>query len=155
MWEVSFTPRPLYPGERPPNTHWIGGWVGSRAGLDAVVKRKIPSSCRESNTSRPVPSLITISLFLNILEDMEELSYWELLRTLAPSLQLHVVLTRSSTNRSLCVQQKAHIKGGAGGGGAVTCLSEQPGGTHPNLRDTHFTPLSLGEARGIGANVYY
>jgi hypothetical protein len=22
--------------------HWIGGWVGSRAVLDAVVKRKIP-----------------------------------------------------------------------------------------------------------------
>jgi hypothetical protein len=24
-------------------THWLGGWVGPRAGLDAVVKRKIPS----------------------------------------------------------------------------------------------------------------
>jgi hypothetical protein len=22
--------------------HWIGGWVGFRAGLDAVEKRKIP-----------------------------------------------------------------------------------------------------------------
>jgi hypothetical protein len=27
----------------------IGGWVGLRAGLDAVVKRKIPSPLRESN----------------------------------------------------------------------------------------------------------
>jgi hypothetical protein len=39
-----FTPR-----ERAPFTHWIGGWVGSRAVLDAVVKRKIPSPRRESN----------------------------------------------------------------------------------------------------------
>jgi hypothetical protein len=29
--------------ERAPGTHWIGGWVGPRAGLDTVVKRKIPS----------------------------------------------------------------------------------------------------------------
>jgi hypothetical protein len=29
--------------ERAPGTHWIGGWVGSRASLDTVVKRKIPS----------------------------------------------------------------------------------------------------------------
>jgi hypothetical protein len=32
-----------------PDTHWIGGWVGPRAVLDAVVKRKIPSPRRESN----------------------------------------------------------------------------------------------------------
>jgi hypothetical protein len=34
---VSFTPRPLYP---PPPTHWIGGWVNPRAGLDDVEKKK-------------------------------------------------------------------------------------------------------------------
>jgi hypothetical protein len=38
-----FTPR-----ERDPSAHWIGGWVGPRAVLDAVVKRKIPSPRRES-----------------------------------------------------------------------------------------------------------
>jgi hypothetical protein len=26
------------PGEKAPGTHWIGGWVGPRAGLDDVVK---------------------------------------------------------------------------------------------------------------------
>jgi hypothetical protein len=46
---VSFTPRPPYPRKRAPATHWIGGWVGPRAVLDAVVKRKIPSRSRESN----------------------------------------------------------------------------------------------------------
>jgi hypothetical protein len=35
------------PRERAPVTHWIGGWVGPRAGLDAVVKRKITSLFRE------------------------------------------------------------------------------------------------------------
>jgi hypothetical protein len=47
-WSASrpgrFTPR-----ERAPGTHWIGGWVGPRAVLDAVVKRKIPTSHWESN----------------------------------------------------------------------------------------------------------
>jgi hypothetical protein len=38
---VSFTPRPLYiPGERAPGTHWIGGWVGPRVGLEDVEKGK-------------------------------------------------------------------------------------------------------------------
>jgi len=36
--------------ERAPGTHWIRGWVGPRACLDAVVKRKIPSPCRDSNS---------------------------------------------------------------------------------------------------------
>jgi hypothetical protein len=36
---VHFTSR-----ERAPGMQWIGRWVGPRAGLDAVVNRKIPSS---------------------------------------------------------------------------------------------------------------
>jgi hypothetical protein len=36
------------PEERAPGTHWIGGCVGPRVGLDAVEKRKI-LHCRESN----------------------------------------------------------------------------------------------------------
>jgi hypothetical protein len=37
-----------------PGTHWIGGWVGPRAVLDAVAKRKIPSPRRESNPRTPI-----------------------------------------------------------------------------------------------------
>jgi len=37
--------------ERTPVTHWIGGWIGPRAVLEAVVKRKIPSPRRESRLS--------------------------------------------------------------------------------------------------------
>jgi hypothetical protein len=49
----SFTPR-----ERDPGTHWIGGWVGPRAILDMVVKRKIPSPRQESNPRTPIVQLI-------------------------------------------------------------------------------------------------
>jgi hypothetical protein len=30
----------LHPRERAPGTHWIGGWVGPRVGLDDVKNRK-------------------------------------------------------------------------------------------------------------------
>jgi hypothetical protein len=51
-WSAScsghFTPTEIVPG-----THWIGGWVGPRSILDAVVKKKIPSPCQESNPRTP------------------------------------------------------------------------------------------------------
>jgi len=47
----SFTPR-----WRSPGIHWIGGWLGPRAGLDVVLQRKIPSPRRESNPDRPAQS---------------------------------------------------------------------------------------------------
>jgi hypothetical protein len=49
---VSFTPRPLYPQEKTLGIHWIGGSVGPRAVLDAVVKRNISSPHRESKRIR-------------------------------------------------------------------------------------------------------
>jgi hypothetical protein len=39
-------------------THWIGDWVGPRAVLDAVVKRKIPNSRRESNHRTPIVQFV-------------------------------------------------------------------------------------------------
>jgi hypothetical protein len=56
-WSASrpgrFTPR-----ERAPRAHWIGGWVGPRAVLDAVVKRTIPSPRQESNPRTPIVQLV-------------------------------------------------------------------------------------------------
>jgi hypothetical protein len=50
---VSYTPQPLYlQGKRP--SYPIGGSVGPRAVLDAVVKRKIPSPRRESKPRTPI-----------------------------------------------------------------------------------------------------
>jgi hypothetical protein len=47
-------------GRITPGTHWIAGWVGCRLGLDSVARRKISSPCRESNSSRPASSVVTI-----------------------------------------------------------------------------------------------
>jgi hypothetical protein len=44
----------LYPRGKDPGTHWIGGWVGPRAGLDAEARRKILRPCPASNLDRPV-----------------------------------------------------------------------------------------------------
>jgi hypothetical protein len=38
--------------ERAPGTHWIGGWVGPRTVLDAVVNRIITSPLRESRLTK-------------------------------------------------------------------------------------------------------
>ena len=43
-WVVNATPRPLYPRERP-GTHCIGGWMGSRAGLDRCGKSRSHRDC--------------------------------------------------------------------------------------------------------------
>jgi hypothetical protein len=56
-WVVSVTPWPRFtPGERTPGTHWIGGWVGPRAGLNAGARRKILCPCRRLNPERPARS---------------------------------------------------------------------------------------------------
>jgi hypothetical protein len=52
-WSAS-RPERFTPRERAPDIHWIGGWVGPRAVLDAVVKRKIPRPRRESNPRTPI-----------------------------------------------------------------------------------------------------
>jgi hypothetical protein len=47
----------LYPPrERTPGTHWIGGWMGLRAGLDTGARRKIFCPCRGLNPDRPAHS---------------------------------------------------------------------------------------------------
>jgi hypothetical protein len=43
----------VFPLWKSPSTHWIGVWVGSRASLDILEKRKIFCPCQDSN---PRPS---------------------------------------------------------------------------------------------------
>jgi hypothetical protein len=50
------TPAALCPredAERTSGTHWVGGWVGLRAGLDTEARGEILYLCRESNAVRP------------------------------------------------------------------------------------------------------
>jgi hypothetical protein len=44
----------IIPRERASDTHWIGGWVGPRAGLDSfdVEDKSFPYPCRESDSGR-------------------------------------------------------------------------------------------------------
>jgi hypothetical protein len=46
--------RAFIPGKRTPGTHWTGGWMGPRAGLDTEDREKILCPCRGSNLDRPV-----------------------------------------------------------------------------------------------------
>jgi hypothetical protein len=72
-WVVSFTPLPLYPRERAPGTHYIGGWVDPRAGLDDMEKWNFfilpglelvfqPVTSRYTDWAIPAPQC-TIGLF--------------------------------------------------------------------------------------------
>jgi hypothetical protein len=40
------------PGERSPGTHWIGGWVVPKAGVDFEKHRKISCPCQGQNSGR-------------------------------------------------------------------------------------------------------
>jgi hypothetical protein len=55
-------PSAALPRERAPGTQWIGGWVGLRAGLDALEKRKMSYPCQESNlNSSGCPALSPVA----------------------------------------------------------------------------------------------
>jgi len=51
-WVVCFTLWLLYSSGKSPGIHWIGGWVGPRASLDTVAKKKF-LTCWESNPGHP------------------------------------------------------------------------------------------------------
>jgi hypothetical protein len=55
-WSASRSGR-FTPGKGP-SVLVIRDWVGPRAVLDAVVKRKIPSPCRESNPRTPIVQIL-------------------------------------------------------------------------------------------------
>jgi hypothetical protein len=66
-WSASrpshFTLREIAPG-----THWMEGWVSSRAGFHVMEKRKIPFLCRESkldsSVAQPVAMIIVVELIV-------------------------------------------------------------------------------------------
>jgi hypothetical protein len=57
-WLVSFVPWPLCPLERACSTHWVGSFVGPRAVLDMVTKRK------RLNPGHPAHILVTTDWLL-------------------------------------------------------------------------------------------
>ena len=57
---VEASPRPLYPRERP-GTHYIGGWVGPRAGLDGCGEKSSPIGIRSPDRPARSKSLYRLS----------------------------------------------------------------------------------------------
>jgi hypothetical protein len=58
-WSASRPGRAFTPGEGTPGTHWTGGWVGPRAGLDTEVRGKIllpPPEIEPRSPGRPARS---------------------------------------------------------------------------------------------------
>jgi hypothetical protein len=51
-WSAS-RPDSFNPREWIPDTHWIGGWMSPRAGLDTVVKKKFPAPTGTRTTHHP------------------------------------------------------------------------------------------------------
>jgi len=54
------TPNHFTPMERAPDIHLIRGWIGPSAGLNVMVKRKIPYSYWLSKLGNPVHSPVAI-----------------------------------------------------------------------------------------------
>jgi len=59
-WSASRSGRFTF-GERSLGSHWIGSWVGFRAGLNALSGGIIPNTYRESNPNHPACSLAATS----------------------------------------------------------------------------------------------
>jgi hypothetical protein len=59
-------PAALYPRRKDPGTHWTGGWVGLRSGLDTDIRGKILCLCWGSNLDSPVTILTELHWLLRI-----------------------------------------------------------------------------------------
>jgi hypothetical protein len=101
-WSAS-RPSRFPPGEGAHGTHWIGGWMGPRACLDVMEKRKILPA-RESIPGRPAcgPSLYRLSY---------RASYWQSssCTSFAMSMELSNELTNWPTPWSRTLLEKSKI----------------------------------------------
>jgi hypothetical protein len=105
--------------EGAPGTHWIGGWVGPRAGLGVMVKTKSPSRCWDWNPDHPArsPALYHWAIpaqvkFVPVLNQVSHHEYIWGVGAIAPKILNLCTRWRSVTSfrlRSLYVQEKASV----------------------------------------------
>jgi hypothetical protein len=58
-WSASYPGR-FTTGERAPGSHWVGGWVDPRAGVDEVEKILDPTGTRTPTSWSSSPQLVAI-----------------------------------------------------------------------------------------------
>jgi hypothetical protein len=63
-WVANITPQPLNPWEKSSGTRWIGGWLGPRAVLDDLEKRKF-LTLQDSNSDPSVVQPVAVSTTLS------------------------------------------------------------------------------------------
>jgi hypothetical protein len=59
-WSASQPGCALLPGESTPGSHWIGGCVDPRTGLETEARKKLLLPCQGSNPSHIVQSVIRL-----------------------------------------------------------------------------------------------
>jgi hypothetical protein len=134
-WSASRLGR-FTPKERAPGIHWIGGWVGPRAVLDAVVNRKIPSPHRESNPRTPIVQPVAVWL----IKDLEHFCYGgydDPIRTVAWSKVVPVLLFLNGPPRHEGVLGEWRYSP------AYSLTSALDGGEWSASRPVRFTPMDI------------
>jgi hypothetical protein len=64
--------------ERIPGAHWMRGWVGHKAGLDIVEKRKISWPFQELNPGRPARCMSLYRLWIELtVADLRKQMYFK------------------------------------------------------------------------------
>jgi hypothetical protein len=99
MCVVSLMSRPFYARERAPSTHWIGGCVDLRTGLDDMENRKflilpeLELGLLRSSSPQPVAEATTLSrLLLSRCRRLENFPPWRLLVSMVRFLGPRVLL---------------------------------------------------------------
>jgi hypothetical protein len=87
---------------------WKGGWVVPRVGLDAMAKRKIPNTCRETNHVHPPCNLVAISTEISRIFSNE--GFWNILCSTNILVLLKLFLWDKNDNSSRKWNVCLHIK---------------------------------------------
>jgi hypothetical protein len=104
-WVVNATHRPLYPRERDPVTHCIGGWVGCRTGLDGLEKFRshrdyIPGPSSPFRVDIPTELSRPIIIIVNLqhIANCGQLNRPNTALAGIPGTDVHIEIFRSSWN---------------------------------------------------------
>jgi hypothetical protein len=75
---VSFKPLPLYPWIKSSGSHWIGGWVEHRVGIDAIIYREKNLASGGNRTPVVEPVTIPTELSRLVIRDIDEEKFKEM-----------------------------------------------------------------------------